>query len=160
MRGISFGIPVVPPESWKTAGSAGSIAIAARLAGERRCGPLDLRREIDETRTRFAQHERVHERRVCLPDPLDHVQVVEVTRPVGRHDRRRARELGELRDLGEAVGDERRDRDRPDLLQREVEDDELGDVRELHDDAVERPQPAFEEVQREVRRLAVDVGVA
>ena len=54
---------------------------------------------------------------------------------------------------------QRRDRDRADFLQREIEDHELGDVRQLQHDAIERPQAKLEQIEREVVAQAVDVGV-
>ena len=64
------------------------------------------------------------------PDPTHHRPELEVALPLGIDARRGVRELHELADLGVAMGDERGDRDRADLLQREVEQDELGDVRQ------------------------------
>src|SRR6266540_1939386 len=66
---------------------------------------------------------------------------------------------------------QRGDRDRANLLQREVEQHELGDVRQREHHAVERPEPELEQVERQVlaffvyivigeRLLAVDQGNA
>ena len=160
VRGISFGMPVVPPESWKIAGSVGSIAISASRRRGSVAGRLDQRRRARRSPAGASPSTiACLSAGLSLPDALDHRGVVEIARAVGSDARRRAGELDELADLGEAMRDQRRDRDRADLLQREIEDHELGDVRELHDDAVERLQAELEQVQREVRREAVEFGV-
>jgi hypothetical protein len=72
------------------------------------------------------------------------------------------RELHELVDLGKAVRHERGDRNGADLLQREIEQHELGDVRKRRHHAIERLQPELEQVERQVIGELVDllVGVA
>ena len=81
-------------------------------------------------------------------DPVDDV-AKSASLPPGYDAGDRAGELHELAELSVAVVRQRDDRDRADLLQREVEEHELGAVRQLHDHAVERAQAEVEQVERE-----------
>ena len=62
-------------------------------------------------------------------------------------------------DLVVAVRGERGDRDAADLLQREIENHELGDVGQRRHDAVERLQPELEQVEREIVGEAVELAI-
>src|SRR5581483_6423442 len=99
------------------------------------------------------------QRRIADFYPLDHGLEIEVALALGIDAGARAGKLDELVDLGEAVRDERGDRDAGDLLQREVEQHELGAVRQRGHDAVEGLQAELEQVQRQVVGEAVDLRI-
>ena len=85
--------------------------------------------------------------------------VFEIALPVRDHAGRRAREFDELADLGVAVRRQRRDRNRADLLQREIQDHELGDVGSCTTTRSSGFKPSVQQVQREIGREPVDLGV-
>jgi hypothetical protein len=99
------------------------------------------------------------EMRVRRLHPPDHRLELEVALPLGIDAGRGAGELHELADLGEAVRHERGDRDGAQLLQREVEQHELREVRQRRHHAVKRPEPELEQVKRQVVGQLVDLRV-
>ena len=64
---------------------------------------------------------------------------VEAAQHTGANVRRCARELGQVADLGQAVGKQSKDRQCAELRAGEIEHDELGCIVEVDDDAVTRP---------------------
>src|SRR6202051_2115714 len=94
-----------------------------------------------------------------LANALDHGAVVKIALLVRNHASRSARKLDELADFRKAVRHERRDGDATDLLKRQVENNELGDIRQLHDNAVQGMEADFQQVQRQVVRHPIEFAV-
>ena len=157
---MSLGIPVVPPESRNSAGSAGSMLTSASACA-------------DAARLAFQQFLQAHEPRVRQCLWLGAVRALHETQPqsrvrrhhLGRHrgeveaaggrghgQRPRPGDLGELGDLPLAVPRQGQHGRGPDPLQREVEVGEHRRVRQLHDDPVQRPEAQVEQDPGQVRR--------
>src|SRR5215472_4992015 len=94
-----------------------------------------------------------------LADPLDHRAVVEIAQTVGNDAGHGARKINKLTDFREPMWHERRDRNAADLLQCEVQNHKLADIRELYYDAVERFEARVEQIQRQVVGQTVEFTV-
>ena len=134
-----------------------------RKAGKRTASaprrPLDQVRERQFAGAGRAQHNAELEARACVGDARDHRTEREIALALGIDARHRLRDVDELAHLAVAVGRKRRDRDRADLLQGEIEDHELSHVGQLQHDPVERLEAERGQVAREVVTLAIDVRI-
>ena len=81
---------------------------------------------------------------------VDHRREVEVAMAPGDHARTGARQLDELPDLGITMAGKRRNRYAAHFLQAEIQQHELGDVRQLRHDAILRLEAHLEQIQRQV----------
>ncbi len=128
----------------------------------RRGGPQCVERDEAVLRTRIADHDDRPERAVppLLRPYLAHqLPVVEPGVPVGHHTGHRTRHAHQMTDLPAPVAGHGVHRDRPEALQSEPGEDELGAVGELDDDAVtpldaEPPQSVGDAVG-----LGVQIGI-
>lgn len=99
------------------------------------------------------------QRRICLADAVRHFAVIEAALGVWNDARRGSGKLRELADLGVAVAGQRGDWNAADFLKRKVKDHKLGHVGQLHYHAVERLEAQDQQIQREVFRETVELGV-
>ena len=79
--------------------------------------------------------------------------------PIRGHARGGPGEFRELAHFEKAVRGEGRDRDAADFLEREIEVDELDDVRQLHDHPIERREAGLEQVQCQAVGDIVDFAI-
>ena len=152
-RGISFGTPVVPPESWKTATSSGSMP-----------------RWISSTCVRASAGSRSALGEVVEDEDVAHRRVV-AGLLVGERDevdasgagldevRARSDRPADVGDLVAAVGGEGRDRDEPGLEQRVPGDDGVEPVGDLDDDRVAGVQAEVGEPDGDPIGAGVELGV-
>ena len=108
---------------------------------------------------RFAHDDEMLQLAALRLHPHCHVAVVEAADRVGYDAGGRARQRDELADLGEAVGDQRGDRDTAGLLQRHIENGEFPDIRELDHHPVQRLQAQLHKVERQVGRQPVELAI-
>ena len=94
-----------------------------------------------------------------LANALDHGAVVEIALLVRNNTSCGARKLDELADFRKAVRHERRNGDATDLLQRQVQNNKLGDIRQLHHDPVQGMEADFQKVQRQVVRHPIEFAI-
>jgi hypothetical protein len=159
VRGISFGMPVVPPESWKTAGSSGSMAIASRSAVVAVGSRVEELGEGQEARGSGAVDDGQAQGGRGGPHPVDDLPEVGVPGPSRHHAGDGFGQSGELLQLPVAVLGQRHDRDRTELLQCHVQVGERRVVGQLHDDPVQRAQAEVVEVAGEPLGARVDLAV-
>ena len=145
-------------DAGRAAGELEDARIGRRDAdgGEPRLGQ---RRRPLEQFLQQGQRDAVPEGAALGTDALDHRLELEIPLALRVDAGAGAGELHELADFRVAMRHQRGDRDGADLLQREVEQHEFGDVGQRRHHAVERLEPQLEEVQRQVVGDAVQVGV-
>ena len=141
------------------AGSSGSIWILASADAGRVAGFAINIRQRKKTWARRSKNYAVTQAGNFLADALDHGAVVKIALLVRNDAGYGARKLHELADLRKAVRHERCDWDATDLLKRQIEDDKLGDIRQLHHDPVQRMEADFQQIQRQVVRHAIEFAV-
>src|SRR5215472_14788851 len=108
---------------------------------------------------RWAENDAVSQRGILLANSLDHETVIKIAELIGNHASGGSRKLNKLADLCVAVRDERGNRNAAHLLQSDVENHELSDVRQLDDDTIERTKSDLQEIERQVGGQAVEFGI-
>src|ERR1700722_14140185 len=94
-----------------------------------------------------------------LANAIDHRAVIKIALLVRNHASHGPRKLHELADFSKAVRHERGNRDATDFLQRQVQNNKLGNVRQLQNEPIQRLEADFQKVQRQVVRHAIEFAV-